>query len=140
MYTCMFVCRMDVTSRNRQPLITCNQGPPPPNPLVVERFQSVVSQLFQQVMSDLIGWQQESRHPACWAAVVWCYRPYDTPTVYTHHTFALQQQQLCCWFQQHWLPVTHNCCCCCCLCQPLPLATCRGLCAWVVLLMMTWPT
>jgi hypothetical protein len=30
-------------------VITCNQGPPPPNPLVVERFQSVVSQLFQQV-------------------------------------------------------------------------------------------
>lgn len=40
---------MDVSSKNRQPLITCNQGPPPPNPLVVERFQSVVSQLFQQV-------------------------------------------------------------------------------------------
>lgn len=38
-----------MSSRSRQPVITCNQGPPPPNPLVVERFQSVVSQLFQQV-------------------------------------------------------------------------------------------
>lgn len=28
--------------------IFCGQGPPPPNPLVMERFQSVVSQLFQQ--------------------------------------------------------------------------------------------
>lgn len=37
-----------MSSRSRQPVITCNQGPPPPNPLVVERFQSVVSQLFQQ--------------------------------------------------------------------------------------------
>eukprot|EP00879_Flechtneria_rotunda_P011607 GHRR01012124.1.p1 GENE.GHRR01012124.1~~GHRR01012124.1.p1 ORF type:complete len:136 (+),score=18.20 GHRR01012124.1:92-499(+) len=40
--------RMDVSSKSRQPMITCNQGPPPPNPLVVERFQNVVSQLFQQ--------------------------------------------------------------------------------------------
>jgi hypothetical protein len=45
-------CRTDVSSRSRQPVITCNQGPPPPNPLVVERFQSVVSQLFQQVCCD----------------------------------------------------------------------------------------
>ena len=28
--------------------IVASQGPPPPSPLVVERFQSVVSQLFQQ--------------------------------------------------------------------------------------------
>ena len=29
--------------------IWCGQGPQPPNPMVVERFQQVVSQLFQQV-------------------------------------------------------------------------------------------
>ncbi|KAK9845334.1 hypothetical protein WJX81_003678 [Elliptochloris bilobata] len=29
-------------------LVVCQQGPPPPNPLVVERFQQVISQLFQQ--------------------------------------------------------------------------------------------
>ena len=30
-------------------LVICGQGPPPPNPAVVERFQQVISQLFQQV-------------------------------------------------------------------------------------------
>ncbi|BDA42236.1 ATP-dependent Clp protease proteolytic subunit 1 [Coccomyxa sp. Obi] len=29
-------------------LVICGQGPPPPNPAVVERFQQVISQLFQQ--------------------------------------------------------------------------------------------
>lgn len=36
---------------NRQPAdrqIICGQGPPPPSPMVVERFQQVISQLFQQ--------------------------------------------------------------------------------------------
>jgi hypothetical protein len=45
----LLACRMEMSSKSRQPVITANQGPPPPNPLVVERFQSVVSQLFQQV-------------------------------------------------------------------------------------------
>lgn len=40
--------RFSVKSRNPHPPVVC-QGPPPPNPLVVERFQGVVSQLFQQV-------------------------------------------------------------------------------------------
>ena len=31
-------------------LVICGQGPPPPNPAVVERFQQVISQLFQQVL------------------------------------------------------------------------------------------
>lgn len=35
--------------------IVCSQGPPPPNPLVIERFQSVVSQLFQQRIVRLGG-------------------------------------------------------------------------------------
>lgn len=35
--------------------IVCSQGPPPPNPLVVERFQGVVSQLFQQRIVRLGG-------------------------------------------------------------------------------------
>jgi hypothetical protein len=39
---------MEVTSKDARPPIVCSQGPPPPNPLVVERFQSVVSSLFQQ--------------------------------------------------------------------------------------------
>lgn len=37
-----------MSSKSAYPPIVCSQGPPPPNPLVVERFQSVVSQLFQQ--------------------------------------------------------------------------------------------
>ncbi|GBF93938.1 ATP-dependent Clp protease proteolytic subunit chloroplastic [Raphidocelis subcapitata] len=40
--------KLDVSSKSAYPPIVCSQGPPPPNPLVVERFQSVVSQLFQQ--------------------------------------------------------------------------------------------
>jgi ATP-dependent Clp protease protease subunit len=40
--------RIGVTSVDARPPVVCSQGPPPPNPLVVERFQSVVSQLFQQ--------------------------------------------------------------------------------------------
>lgn len=40
--------KVDVSSKSAYPPIVCSQGPPPPNPLVVERFQSVVSQLFQQ--------------------------------------------------------------------------------------------
>ena len=39
----MLLCR-DVSK-----LVICGQGPPPPNPQVVERFQQVISQLFQQV-------------------------------------------------------------------------------------------
>ena len=41
-------------------LVVCQQGPPPPNPLVVERFQQVISQLFQQACAhtqDLAGYQ-----------------------------------------------------------------------------------
>lgn len=41
-------CRMEIISQDTRPPIVC-QGPPPPNPLVIERFQGVVSQLFQQV-------------------------------------------------------------------------------------------
>lgn len=33
---------------NQHPQIWAGQGPPPPSPLVVERFQQVISQLFQQ--------------------------------------------------------------------------------------------
>jgi len=36
-----------LTSQRPYPSVICGQGPPPPNPLVVERFQGVVSQLFQ---------------------------------------------------------------------------------------------
>ena len=35
--------------RDVSKLVICGQGPPPPNPQVVERFQQVISQLFQQV-------------------------------------------------------------------------------------------
>jgi hypothetical protein len=41
-------CRLELESKTVRP-VYCAQGPPPPNPLVVERFQGVVSQLFQQV-------------------------------------------------------------------------------------------
>lgn len=35
--------------------VVCQQGPPPPNPMVVERFQQVISQLFQQRIVRLGG-------------------------------------------------------------------------------------
>jgi hypothetical protein len=40
---------VDFSSRqNPENMVYAGQGPPPPNPLVVERFQQVVSALFQQ--------------------------------------------------------------------------------------------
>ena len=36
-------------------MIYAGQGPPPPSPLVVERFQQVISQLFQQRIIRLGG-------------------------------------------------------------------------------------
>jgi hypothetical protein len=41
--------RFSVDSRISDSSIIMSQGPAPPNPLMVERFQSVVSSLFQQV-------------------------------------------------------------------------------------------
>lgn len=38
-------------------MIYAGQGPPPPSPLVVERFQQVISQLFKQVRR--LGWPGE---------------------------------------------------------------------------------
>lgn len=35
--------------------VWCGQGPPPPNPMVVERFSQVISQLFQQRIVRLGG-------------------------------------------------------------------------------------
>ncbi|GIL70156.1 hypothetical protein Vretimale_3402 [Volvox reticuliferus] len=46
--------KLAVSSRNPHPPVVC-QGPPPPNPLVIERFQGVVSQLFQQRIVRLGG-------------------------------------------------------------------------------------
>ncbi|GFR46448.1 hypothetical protein Agub_g8022 [Astrephomene gubernaculifera] len=46
--------KLSVSSRNPHPPVVC-QGPPPPNPLVIERFQGVVSQLFQQRIVRLGG-------------------------------------------------------------------------------------
>lgn len=53
-------CRLDMVSRTRHQPVVCGQGPPPPNPLVMERFQGVVSQLFQQVG----GWVHVAAAPA----------------------------------------------------------------------------
>lgn len=39
----------------RPPAPACQQGPQPPNPLVMERFQQVISQLFQQRIVRLGG-------------------------------------------------------------------------------------
>ena len=39
----------ELVRRDVSRLVVAQQGPPPPNPLVVERFQQVISQLFQQV-------------------------------------------------------------------------------------------
>lgn len=46
--------KLAVNSRDPHPPVVC-QGPPPPNPLVIERFQGVVSQLFQQRIVRLGG-------------------------------------------------------------------------------------
>lgn len=43
--------RFSVESRLDREDIIMGQGPAPPNPFMVERFQSVVSSLFQQVRS-----------------------------------------------------------------------------------------
>lgn len=43
--------RVDFASQNEL-AIWAGQGPPPPNPMVVERFQQVITQLFQQVCHD----------------------------------------------------------------------------------------
>lgn len=45
---------LEVISKSRQPTIMAN-GAPAPNPLVIERFQGVVSQLFQQRIVRLGG-------------------------------------------------------------------------------------
>lgn len=56
---CLCVCRYEVDSRkDPSRWIVCGQGPPPPNPMVVERFQQVISQLFQQVLLSM--------RPAIW--------------------------------------------------------------------------
>lgn len=46
---------VDLRSKMPHEPITCSQGPAPPNPLVIERFQGVVSQLFQQRIVRLGG-------------------------------------------------------------------------------------
>lgn len=50
--------------------VWCGQGPPPPNPMVVERFSQVISQLFQQVhqINAIMNWRSLSGrlcHIAC---------------------------------------------------------------------------
>lgn len=40
--------KVDFTSRDQTPAVVASQGPAPPNPLLVEKFQGVISQLFQQ--------------------------------------------------------------------------------------------
>lgn len=50
---------VDFSNTAEAPVIYAGQGPPPPSPLVVERFQQVISQLFQQVRSS-------TRAAACW--------------------------------------------------------------------------
>jgi ATP-dependent Clp protease, protease subunit len=42
-------------SKNALPPIVCGQGPQPPNPMVVERFSQVISQLFNQRIVRLGG-------------------------------------------------------------------------------------
>lgn len=47
--------RVDTLSKSLHEPIICGQGPAPPSPLVVERFQGVISQLFQQVFISLLA-------------------------------------------------------------------------------------
>jgi hypothetical protein len=46
-------------------VIYAGQGPPPPSPMVVERFQQVISQLFQQVSGHILQLQRSTLPPAC---------------------------------------------------------------------------
>lgn len=45
-------------------VIYAGQGPPPPSPMVVERFQQVISQLFQQVSGHILQLQRSTLPPA----------------------------------------------------------------------------
>ncbi len=45
--------------------IWCGQGPPQPNPMVVERFSQVISQLFQQVYLHALWQAERLLHPIC---------------------------------------------------------------------------
>lgn len=48
--------KVDFSSRQApETAIYAGQGPPPPSPIVVERFQQVISQLFQQRIVRLGG-------------------------------------------------------------------------------------
>ena len=49
--------RLTLLCRDVSNLVICGQGPPPPNPAVVERFQQVISQLFQQVLCTVFSSQ-----------------------------------------------------------------------------------
>ncbi len=44
-------------------VIYAGQGPPPPSPMVVERFQQVISQLFQQVSRHTVQLQRRDDTP-----------------------------------------------------------------------------
>ena len=45
----VFSIDFDKSQLSAKRQIYCGQGPAPPSPMVVERFQQVISQLFQQV-------------------------------------------------------------------------------------------
>lgn len=51
--------------------IYANQGPPPPSPLVVERFQQVVSQLFQQRIVRIGGPIEDEMANLCVAQLLY---------------------------------------------------------------------
>lgn len=61
--------RVDFASHD-QSAIWAGQGPPPPNPMVVERFQQVITQLFQQVCRLLLSWMQDLYSNPCSASYV----------------------------------------------------------------------
>jgi hypothetical protein len=61
---CRSSCSLEIASKSRQPVIRA-EGPPAPNPLVIERFQGVVSQLFSQVSRRAIDMQPEILGRAC---------------------------------------------------------------------------
>ena len=51
----VFSIDFDKSQLSAERQIYCGQGPAPPSPMVVERFQQVISQLFQQVPGHLFS-------------------------------------------------------------------------------------
>lgn len=91
-------------------LVIAGQGPPPPNPAVVERFQQVISQLFQQVGQSF-----------CIIAAQFTSSAVDSNRP--------ERLLFCCVSTLHVSKIS----------MPLYVVCCSELCEWEGRWMMTWP-